>query len=143
MIRNFVKLRLEKLSNFNFRSFSDYIKGTRCYRLKEKGESQNSKQPEEIYKKSEPSYSSSSNISDTDEHPHNENSSLLEEIETIEEEIEEKEKNFNKNTPNLGNSELNMIDKESHNKDSGRSFKVGLNKKDSKTKEFPHGYDKI
>lgn len=58
---------------------------------------------------------------------------------------EEKENKvaFPKEEP-ITEEDFNRIEKEYHNKDSGRSMKgSSLGRKESRTKEFPHGYDKI
>jgi hypothetical protein len=61
----------------------------------------------------------------------------------LEEKIEERSKIIKENKDE-NSEELNLIEKESVNKDSERSEKgSGLGKTNSRTKDYPHGYDKI
>ena len=112
----------------SLKNFTDYLKGTKCYREKMEGKKTDDKEKD----KPTPSNSDKGDLKQNAEN-------FI------------KKSSDNKKEPNKGENEnlemdeeLNPIHKESHNKEEGRSIKgSSLGKKDSRTKEFPHGYDKI
>jgi prolyl-tRNA synthetase len=114
------------------KTFSDYLKGTKCYREHEKEQQGD--------KKSEPSQETKTQSSTPIT---SDQSDLKENID-----ITDKKMSENKQTPEKNQDEmdedLNTIHKESHNVDQGRRFKGwGMGRKENLSKGFPHGNDKI
>ncbi len=112
----------------SLKNFTDYLKGTKCYREKMEGKKSEKKEKDK-HTPSTPDIGHIKQIADNLIKKSNDNKEELKKEENENIEMDE---------------ELNPIHKESHNIEEGRSI-IGssLGKKDSRTKEFPHGYDKI
>lgn len=114
------------------RNFTEFLKGTKCYREQHKEQSNDHKSKSNSETNTQPSDPSTSNLSDKKDN-----------IDIIDKKISEN-KEIPQNLIDEIDEELNTIHKESHNLDQRRQVKgSGIGRKDNQNKEFPHGYDKI